>query len=461
MTNKSSSPIIKFDYASEFTLGEIKKVSGLMKGRNLIQIIDCLDLEANPRNSKTGAVTQAIQDSIPYPVLFPFKTKGLLLASSDYELLERNRIQLKPQNLEVEGILDGGHNTLAIGLYILKLALDRKEIVLKSGQKTWEDFKELWTSYRDVIEEYLEYLRSEPNEGSLNFYIPVEILLPRDPEDQACVDFFNNALLEICEARNNNAELRIEAKANQRGYFDVLKEKMERKNPSIARRIEWKTNDGGDIRVQDLVALAWIPLSLIGDVYDENGRLIEPVAPNKLYSAKGSCMTQFEKLMSSPQVTNETSADYRHELCNSEVASAFEVAADLPELYDYIFEKFPECYNAAGGLYGKITEVKKLNERMRIKKTKFTDREISTLSPEGYILPLVYGLKALMEQVTTPAGYKIIRWKTDPMEFLRANLKTIVAYYSEMFNLCDYDPQKIGKAVVNYNTAIREFKSCM
>ena len=96
--------------------------------------------------------------------------------------------------------------------------------------------------------------------------MPVELLVPRDAGDFACVEAFKNDLLEICEARNNNVELNISAKANQKGFFDGLKSLMEKRNPALCSRIEWKTNDGGDIKAQDLIALAWIPLALITQV---------------------------------------------------------------------------------------------------------------------------------------------------------------------------------------------------
>lgn len=52
-----------------------------------------------------------------------FKSKGILLASSSYESLDRGRYRLSfASHDEVEGILDGGHNTLAIGSYILSEA---------------------------------------------------------------------------------------------------------------------------------------------------------------------------------------------------------------------------------------------------------------------------------------------------------------------------------------------------
>lgn len=125
----STDIIVRFTDSYVQKLGDIKKVVGLMSPKSLIQIIDTLDLDANPRNSRLGSVTDAIQASIradelsPEQKLFPFKSKGILLASSNYEPLERGRYRLSfTPNDEVEGILDGGHNTLAIGSYILSEA---------------------------------------------------------------------------------------------------------------------------------------------------------------------------------------------------------------------------------------------------------------------------------------------------------------------------------------------------
>ena len=141
----SNSVIIKFDSCAEFTVGNITKIVGLVEAKYLIYIIDILNLEANPRSSKEGTVTDAIQESIlECPELFPFKTKGILLASSQYEHLERKRYRISPENLSLEGILDGGHNTLAIGLYILKSAFDYKNLSFPSKNKNRDTFKELW-----------------------------------------------------------------------------------------------------------------------------------------------------------------------------------------------------------------------------------------------------------------------------------------------------------------------------
>ena len=346
--------IIRFEQSNAQTVGEITKVVGLVKARFLIPIIDHLNLEANPRSSKTGAVTDAIQDSISTDqLLFPFKTKGILLAASHYEMLERNRIRIEPDNTDVEGILDGGHNMLAIGLYILKLAVEHAQRSLPRGAKTWDDFKFLWDENRDLIDDYIGFLHDTSDEAheDLGFFVPVELLLPCNPNELACTEDFKNNLLEICAARNNNVQLNVAAKANQRGYFEPLRNLMKKENPTLADRIEWKTNDGGDVKAQDLIALTWIPLSLVSPVKDESAKTVEPPAPNKLYSGKGSCLNQFERLMSSASVTFDTGIDYRREIKNHEVLSAFQVAVQLPELYDYIYETFPQCYNSAGLKY--------------------------------------------------------------------------------------------------------------
>ncbi len=55
-------------------------------------------------------------------------------------------------------------------------------------------------------------------------------------------------------------------------------------------------------------------------------------------------------------------------LNNREVTSAFQIAVELPVLYDYIYERFPPATMRQGGLYGRITAVKTLNEKRKDKK---------------------------------------------------------------------------------------------
>ena len=164
--------------------------------------------------------------------------------------------------------------------------------------------------------------------------------------------------------------------------------------------------------------------------------------------------------MSSPNVAAETGDGYKHELCNAEVSSAFRIAVELPALYDYIYEMFPKLYNAAGGSYGHITAVRSLNEKRKQITTPFSAREIETLSPDGYIVPLVYGLQALMEKRVVNGHYEI-HWRQPPMPFLQQNLEKIVANYAGLFSMCDYDPQKLGKNAQSYTQALGAFKMAL
>ena len=85
----------------------------------MLPLFDAADLEANPRSAKKGAVTEAIIESIrETPDTFPFKTKGVLVGASDYDALDRKRYELRFENPRNEGILDGGHNMLAIAASI-------------------------------------------------------------------------------------------------------------------------------------------------------------------------------------------------------------------------------------------------------------------------------------------------------------------------------------------------------
>jgi hypothetical protein len=461
--SSSKTAIIRIEKAGKQNVGDITKITGLVKAKYLIPIIDTLDLEANPRSSKTGSVTNSIQESIATdPQTFPFKTKGILLAASIYEELDRGRLSISFEDTAIEGILDGGHNLLAIGLFMLKQAYDYAEETMPKGAFTWSEFKELWAKSKLVIKSFTEYLRTlpddDPNHDMLRFYVPIELLVPTDQDDFNGVEYFKANLLDICSARNNNVQLRVEAKANQMGYFDDLKTKIERKNPSLHDRIEWKTNDGGDVKIADIIALGWIPLTLIPSVKDSTGKVVDPPAPNKLYSGKGDCVARFERFMSSGEVTKQV-GDYKKEIINPMVVSALKITAELPELYDYIYAVFPELYNKADGKYGRIGAVKALNEKRKKKTTPFENKIIPTMSPEGFITPLIYGMIELLERDNEA---DCIKWRVDdPKQFLVEKLPEIVKRYSNVLAPWGYDPQKVGKAPQSYEQASDAYKMAL
>jgi len=125
--------IIKFEDAAEQTHGSVRRIIGFVQAKSLLGLFDTVDLEANPRSAKWGQVTEAIVESINRDAdIFPFKTKGILVGSSDYQALERKRYELRFSDPTTEGILDGGHNMLAIGTYIILTALGDEKARLRT-----------------------------------------------------------------------------------------------------------------------------------------------------------------------------------------------------------------------------------------------------------------------------------------------------------------------------------------
>jgi hypothetical protein len=305
---------------------------------------------------------------------------------------------------------------------------------------------------RDAVSALRKSSSGEDEDGPLEFLVPIEILVPSDVEDEELVQRFNSSLLDICAARNNNVELRLETKANQKGYYEALSDSLPK---AIIPRVEWKTNDGGDIKVRDLIALAWIPLSVLDLPNDDDGDPIEAPIPQNIYRNKGECVKLFDRLMGSPQVTRPTDGEYTHELHNEAVRSALKIAGQLPELYDRIYEEFPHSYNDGEGKFGKLKIVKMAKDMRSKPVTHFTDKEVEYSYPDGLIMPLVYGLKALMKKGR--AGR--IEWKVDPVSFLDSHGNAIVKKYRVILDAFNFDPQKIGKNEGSYNLVIDAFET--
>src|SRR5687768_10438925 len=147
----SSNPyktIIRFDQAAEQPDGAITRVVGFVRARNLLSLFDDATLDANPRSAKANNVVADILDSLrDDPGTFQFKTKGILLGTSDYTELDRRRYELRFNDPASEGLLDGGHNMLALGIHILGRVIEDEKVL--KGIKLWEDMKVKWEAHRD------------------------------------------------------------------------------------------------------------------------------------------------------------------------------------------------------------------------------------------------------------------------------------------------------------------------
>jgi hypothetical protein len=70
--------------------------------------------------------------------------------------------------------------------------------------------KEWWEEERHNLEELKE---------KFDFLVPVELIVPSDPEDERAVAKFEMSVLEICAARNNNAPLTQEPSLIRKAFM--------------------------------------------------------------------------------------------------------------------------------------------------------------------------------------------------------------------------------------------------
>jgi hypothetical protein len=436
----NKSLIIKINQCSEQVVGPVRKLYGLLPPKSLVQLLDTDDLAANPRSAKKGSVTADIEDSLKTsPELFPAKTKGILLASSSYKVLERDRYQLSFVEPETEGILDGGHNALSAGRYILREAgFSDRDL---NRVKDWDDFRKAWIENRTAIGEIIELL---------DFEMPVEVQVPANMHDEGVLETFRSSLLEIGAARNNNVQLSEETKANKKGFYDVFKEHLP---TSLTNDVEWKTNDGGRIKVRDIIALCWIGLSKMQ--LPDGIR----VNPNQIYRNKAVCVAAFNKLLEHQGVSTPAEGGYAYKLHNKSVKSAMQIAGAFPELYDMLYEMMPNAYNKSGGSFGKISAVKiydpdkaaeKNPKYLRSKpSTPFYQKPTDYTCPDGFIVPLLYGVRALLNVDNDG----LLVWKTNPQAFLSKHLVEIMKSYRLVMEMATWDPQKVGKNISAYEFA--------
>jgi len=211
----------------------------------------------------------------------------------------------------------------------------------------------------------------------------------------------------------------------------------------------------------------WIPLNKA----NEAGLLPLDISvtPQNIYRNKGECSKQFDKLMLNEGVSAPIAGEGpTHELHNDTVKSCFDVLAELPALYDQIYEDFPEAYNANNYRFGSSAIVKIYDpvkrETAKDKTayvatrptTHFLNRPVIYRYPDGLIMPLVYGLKGLLE-----VDEDRIVWATEPRMFLKRYLKDIAGAYRLVLDMARFDPQKLAKNQASHEFAVGEFEKAL
>jgi hypothetical protein len=434
---------LKFDECVVQRIGAFQRVYGLVKVRQLVALIESVDLDSNPRNSKAGSITADIAESLErYPETFPLMTKGILISATNFRGLERNRYQLRFEDKSVEGVIDGGHNLLAVGLFVLGEALSEASVKERIGARViFSQFKSLFKQHYSEIESFLQDAK---NDAILDRFVPLELLLPASDSDADRLAF-REALPLIQQARNNNAQLKNQTLADHAGIFEELKNAID---PTLRALIEWKTNDGGVVDVRDLIALAWIPLSELDfDVVDRAGKRITPPSSPQLYSSKATVLNRYVEFMESDDV-GRAPAGGKYELRKEEVRQALELTSGLPSLFEQVSEILEPMFNhvAPKTKFADLTVVETANKRKDIEH-KFSRTRAPLAVPDGFVWPVITGFRALIRRDSEGS----LAWGVDPFVFLHDHWQELADSFYTILENGQFDPQKVGKSKLSYD----------
>ncbi|MCH3995420.1 MAG: hypothetical protein LKE54_10350 [Prevotella sp.] len=410
---------------------KIEKVSSSISPITLVKLLNIAENKINPHTAKAGPITKAIFETLDKsPELFWYKSKGILLASTELRKLDRNRIELSFDQSEYEGIMDGGHNALAIANFITTVLFDHP-------LKNWDECKRFWEqNYNQIVTAYEERMKENPERFA--FSIPIEIIAP-SLQDGAIEDFYN-AIAEICAARNNNVQLKETAKGNQEGYYDYLKQKLH------SYSIIWKTNEKGDIKAEDVITMADIPLIFLQSQELVNSDI--KLNPVNLYSGKGQCIKFFGNIVGRKEYSDVKNG--KSVLTNELIKSALDMTEDIMKFFDLITLNFPKLYNdACRGRFGGISAVKAGKEMEVLFHTK--RKKCDSTYPHSFFYPLIAGVTSLMKY---NEDANRLEWIVNPASEDKFDLSKIdLSRYTEMMKLLNYNPNVIGKTALMYDLA--------
>ncbi|MBA1836092.1 AIPR family protein [Corynebacterium wankanglinii] len=436
------SAILKVEMANDTKVGPLRRITGLVQAKGLIDLITSEDLEANPRRPKRTSITEDIVETLQTaPEMMAFYSKGLLIGCSEVMTRDRDRFQLHFEDPQREGVLDGGHNLMAIALALLNQAGVSDGELRKV--KFWDQLKDCWNrNYKQVSE-----LKRESDTPTLEALVPVEIVAPLDESNDVgdTMAEFNNLIISICANRNQNAQLAAEAIANQSGVFDFLKASLPEE---LVNDVTWSTNDNKRIDPRMLVSLAWVSLGEVPTLENYN---VSPLAPTTAYSGKAESLKRFRELMEAEGATEKTSEGKSYVVIDDFIASAFEMVPEILKCYDIMYKGYKDAYNTNGGAFGRISAVKKSSKgkNVALVSNEVIEHEVP---PAGYLMPVVFSLQALLK--ADMEQQKLV-WLTDPVEFFSEpnNLAAVVGAVKPIIEMANWDPTTVGKNAASYNAA--------
>jgi len=259
-------------------------------------------------------------------------------------------------------------------------------------------------------------------------FVNMQVLVPRTHVMTSDVEELLN---DIKEARNNSVQVKQKSLADARHHFDLLK------NVLAARpyfdEISWREGEKGAIDVLQIIMLLMIFYPPFADEAPDK-------EPNGAYGRKEKCLDSFLGFS---------------EKRGEELERWIAIVPDLLNLFDEMQLTFPSFL---GGRFGKIAEVRIVDERMYEKgskkyrktpsKTQYLFRDMKYEYPTAWLYPIFAAMRVI---VGPNADGTAVTWKKDPSEFWQDCGQEICARYSPHLRDAGYAPKKIATSSITYS----------
>ena len=410
---------------------KIQRISSSVSAYHFIRLVSVADNKINPRSARENGITSDISETLEVsPNLFWLMSKGLLIATENCKILDRGRVRLTTEG-DREGIMDGGHNALAIAQYLVTCLFPEAKMF-----KTWADCKFfLQNNEKEIIKRF----NDAGGNNTFQFSIPIEIIFPSN--ENGALDEYYDTISQICTARNTNVQLKQATQDNQVGIYDILKDSL-----CCSNRIIWKSGQAGDIKVEDIISIAVIPLIFLQEEKKlPNHKSIKALNAISVYSQKSKCVDFYGDVLKHPAVS--TKQEDKYFLSDTLVHSALKMVDDIVRAYDKMYLSFPEIYNSNAGKFGRISAVDQKEKKTVSVPFLTTSQKTDYKYSAAYFLPLFCGIRKLMyidESTNT------LKWKKNPADSTFNFLDLNCGKYIEMVKFLEYNPQKVGKASMMY-----------
>lgn len=224
----------------------------------------------------------------------------------------------------------------------------------------------------------------------------------------------------LAAARNTSVQVQDKSIAELEDRFEIIKRAFA--NESYMQRVYFKENDTGDIDVADLLAL----LNMFNiDRYSGLDSL-----PTNSYSSKKKCIDLY------------IAAHKEHgETIKNPYMKMATIMPDIIKLYNTIEQKMGAFYKQknTAGRYGSVKGVT-VPRNGQVLVSKFMQDELETMSPNGFIYPILGAFRALLHEKNG-----VYEWKSNPFAILEKVGPDLVESTVQMSRAFGNNPQTVGK----------------